>query len=176
MIRFPSRSWTVAVACIVLPCAAVVAQIESAPAEKPVAENPPRKLPDSLPAKPTPTPAVRTPDEVVAKFFENLKADRVNAAYDELDADFAVAEPGNEAQRMRDQTQKALDAYGPVRGYELILDEKLGSNLMRRTYLLQGESLPLRWRFYFYNAGDRWRLIDLRVDDALATWFDESKE
>jgi hypothetical protein len=56
-----------------------------------------------------------------------------------------------------------------------VREEKLGTHLMRRTYVLTGETLPLRWKFYFYNPDDRWRLIDLRIDDAIAEWFDDKK-
>ncbi len=158
------------------------AGIESAPTEATAAPGAPKKLPSTLEAlAPTPAPPAvaadrpaRTPDEIVETFFSALKADRVDAAYDTLNAEFALADRADESKSMRAQTQKALDAYGPVLGSEMVREEKLGSRLMRRTYVLAGEQLPLRWKFYFYRPADRWRLIDLRIDDALVEWFDDA--
>lgn len=164
-----------------LPAQAQKPRIEAAPAENAApAPAVPRKLPNALP---TPTPAApsiakdtpsRTPDEIAAAFFEALKSDRVDAAYDTLANEFALAERGDQEKSIRAQTQKALDAYGPALGYELVREEKLGTHLLRRTYLLAGAELPLRWRLYFYKPAERWKLIDLRIDDAIADWFDDS--
>lgn len=150
------------------------AKIQSAPAEKDATPAATKKFPAKLEDLPTPANLPkRTPDEIVATFFESIKADRVDAAYDTLNAEFQMA-GGDQEKGMREQTQKALDAYGPVTGYELVREEKLGTHLMRRTYILAGETLPLRWKFYFYNPSDRWKLIDLRIDDAIAEWFDDT--
>lgn len=152
-------------------------KIQSAPAESATPAPGARKLPSTLPS-PTPAPSAtpnaqkRTPDEIVAAFFDALKADRVDAAYDALNAEFALSGSADQGKSIREQTQKALDAYGPALAYDLVREEPLGAHLLRRTYLLVGAELPLRWRFYFYKPADRWRLIDLRIDDAIATWFD----
>lgn len=110
----------------------------------------------------------------MSNFFDALKADRVDEAYETLNAEFAMAEHSEQARSMRRQTQKALDAYGPVLGYELVREEMLGTHLLRRTYVLAGEQLPLRWKFYFYKPIDRWKLIDLRIDDAIVEWYEEA--
>jgi hypothetical protein len=164
-------------------CASAFAQsgIQSAPAED--ASTPssaPKKLPDKL-EKPTPKPEPpkpkRTPDEVAASFFDLLKADKVDAAYDTLKMEFGIAERDpDEARKIRAQTQKALDTFGPALSYEMILEEKLGTHLIRRTYLLIGEVLPLRWKFYFYKPAESWMLIDLRIDDGIPQWFDEKAQ
>ncbi len=161
-------------------CSLAVAQsgIQSAPPDSPAASTAPKKLPSALP-KPTATPLPealkRTPDEIVGTFFDALKADRVDAAYDSLKSELAMADRRDEEDRaMREQTQKALDSYGPVLGAEMVREEKLGSHLLRRTYVLVGETLPLRWKFYFYKPADRWFLIDLRIDDGIPAWFDEA--
>ncbi len=175
------RAFLLLLGLTTLPVLAQKPRIEAAPAENPTATpTAPRKLPSTLP---TPTPAApaiakntpnRTPDEIAAGFFDALKADRVDAAYDTLANEFALADRGDQEKSIREQTQKALDAYGPALGYELVREEKLGANLLRRTYLLTGAELPLRWRFYFYKPADRWKLIDLRIDDAIAEWFDDA--
>jgi len=155
------------------------AKIQSAPPEADAPSNKPKKLPATLEPTPAPTAGapkgpIRTPDEIVGTFFAALQADKVDAAYDTLDAEFAMMDRGDQSKAMRAQTQKALDAYGPVLGSELVSEEKFGTHLLRRTYVLVGDQLPLRWKFYFYKSADRWKLIDLRIDDALVEWFDEA--
>jgi hypothetical protein len=159
----------------------VLAQkIESAPPEIREAPSSPKKLTDSLPVKPTPTPETaprkvdkRTPEQVVTEFFTALQADQVDAAYESLSAGSMLATKGQESSDIRSRTQQALDAYGPFSGFELIKTEHVGAHLERRTYLFLGEVLPLRWRFYFYKGSGEWKLVDLRVDDALVELFDE---
>jgi hypothetical protein len=155
-------------------CALAQSGLQNAPSEDASTPTAPKKLPSKLEKPPEPEKPKRTPDEVAAAFFDLLKADRVDAAYDTLKMELGIAERSpEEAQKMRTQTQKALDAYGPALGYEMVLEEKLGTHLMRRSYLLIGSVLPLRWKFYFYKPNDRWILIDLRIDDGITEWFDE---
>ncbi len=142
-----------------------------------------KKMPTTLEAEATPTPEptpepgpfeVRSVDEAVADFFEKIEADQVERAYEELTLGTVVATRPEEAARLRDQTQAALDAYGPTFGYELLATERVGESLERRTYLLKGDVLPLRWRFYFYSGNGDWKLVDLRVDDDLVKTVDEN--
>lgn len=168
------------------------AGIQDAPPEVREESATPKKLPNELKAEPvaTPSPAdspeavvsptpemdKRTPDEMVEAFFIEIGADRVDAAYEGLTAGTVVASRAEEAKQLRTQTQTALDAYGPTNGYELVSKERVGESLERWTVLLRGELLPLRWKFYFYDAvGDgSWKLVDLRVDDDLVATMDEN--
>jgi hypothetical protein len=174
-----STPHALAIALCLAPALAMAqpAGIETAPPAETPAPAPAKKLPATLdPADgPQAPPAPRTPDEVAATFFDHLKADRVAEAYASLASQSAISDRGAaEKQKMTDSTQKALDAYGPVEGFELIADEKVGGHLSRRTYLLLCEKLPLRWKFYFYRNAAGWNLIDLRVDDALVETIDDA--
>lgn len=176
-------------------CAVGFAQgtgIQNAPPEVREESAEPKKLPMELKAEPVatpeatavpesaPTPAAplekRTPDEMVKAFFAEIEADRVDVAYEGLTAGTVVASRAEESKQLRMQTQAALDAYGPTYGYELVSKERVGDLLERWTFLLRGELLPLRWKFYFYDGvGDgSWKLVDLRVDDDLVTTLDEN--
>jgi len=158
-------------------CALAQSGIQNAPAEDASTPSSSKKLPKTLDT-PAPTPEPdspkRSPDEVAAAFFNLLKADKVDAAYDTLKMELGIAERSpDEARKIREQTQKALDTFGPALDYEMVREEKLGTHLIRRSYLLIGAVLPLRWKFYFYKPADRWMLIDLRIDDGIPQWFDE---
>lgn len=180
------------------PSTLLAQKIENAPREVTTPSSVPKKLTNELPSRatptPTPTPATpdtqpsrssvsiqapdapdpRTPEEVVADFFKALQNDHVDAAYEGLSAGTMLATKGAESRELRAHTQGAMDAYGPIKGYELVKTDRVGDLLERRTYVLHGEVLPLRWRFYFYKGSGDWKLVDLRVDDALIDLFDDA--
>ena len=87
-----------------------------------------------------------------------------------------IAERPEELKTLKTKTREAIDVFGPLLNYELVETRNVGTHLLRRTYLSLNKEFPLRWRFYFYQSGELWRLIDLRVDDKLTGIFDESEE
>ncbi len=88
--------------------------------------------------------------------------------------DSLVAERKEDVKSLKDRTRQALDGYGDITGYEVVEEKDVGKHLMRRTCLSLNSDLPLRWRFYFYLHDNQWRLIDLRVDDALVELFEDT--
>jgi hypothetical protein len=85
-----------------------------------------------------------------------------------------IAERSEDVAALKTRTQTALDSYGPITGYEVVDEKVVGTALLRRTCVSLNTDLPLRWRFYFYKSEGAWRLVDLRVDDALVELFDEA--
>jgi hypothetical protein len=128
----------------------------------------------------TPTPAPTTPRraenpaDAVEQFFRALKSNQVDAAYDTLVKDSIIAERREDVAALKRRTQEALDNYGPIAGYEMVDEKIVGTSLQRRTCVSINSDLPLRWRFYFYKSEGSWKLVDLRVDDALVELFEES--
>lgn len=113
------------------------------------------------------------PREQVAAFYQALGQDRVEDAYGALVQGAVLAERPEDWQRLKDQTQRALDSYGLLHGYELLEEKNVGASLRRLTCLSLNHDLPLRWRFYFYRNPEGWKLVDLRVDDGLVELFGE---
>jgi hypothetical protein len=204
VIRQSTKTFTACAASIALSIGAATAQkIENAPPEKTKPSAIPRKLSNELPSKAAPTPGVtpaptpaagpesparptslsievpaapdlRSPEQVAADFFGLLQKDQVELAYAGLAAGTMLMTKGEQSLELRARTQSAIDAYGPLRGFELVKTDRVGELLERRTYVLHGDVLPLRWRFYFYKGSGHWQLVDLRVDDALIELFDEA--
>jgi hypothetical protein len=117
---------------------------------------------------------VDQPQKVIDLFFNSLKADKVDAAYDALIKGTIIGEKPEDVNALKGRTRQALDSYGPIYGWEVVDEQVVGSSLLRRTIVSQNSDLPLRWRFYFYKSGGQWRLVDLRVDDALVELFEEA--
>jgi hypothetical protein len=148
-------------------------------------ENDPRKRmvfpPNRLEPEPTPTTVLASqkskpedPGVVISMFFLGLKAGQVDAAYDALIRNTIIAERKENVSALKESTNKALDSYGPVTGYEVIDSLQVGSSLVRQTCLSLNQDLPLRWRFYFYRSEGIWKLVDMRVDDGLVELFEEA--
>jgi len=116
------------------------------------------------------------PTQMAADFFASLKKGQIDDAYATLTKGSKTIEKPEDLRILKQKTKEAIEVFGAIIGYELVDTNRIGTHLMRRTYLSLGDEFPLRWRFYFYEAGGRWRLIDLRVDDRLTGMFDEPKD
>lgn len=123
---------------------------------------------------PDPTERVREPRERIDAFFAFLARDRVEEAYADLVRGSIIEERAEDVEGLKTKTQRALDAYGMIRHYEVLNELAVGTSLRRYTCLSLNEDLPLRWRFYFYNSARGWKLVDLRVDDGLVELFEEA--
>lgn len=113
------------------------------------------------------------PAELLQRFFESLKADKLDAAYEGLAKDTLVASKAENLEQLKKRTRDALDNFGPVKGYEVVETLEIGNALFRQTCISLNEDLPLRWRFYFYRSESKWKLVDLRVDDGIVELFDD---
>ena len=123
---------------------------------------------------PASTPAANMePTELLQRFFEALKADKLDAAYEGLAKNTLVASKAENLEQLKKRTRDALDNFGPVKGYEIVDTLEIGNALFRQTCISLNEDLPLRWRFYFYRSENQWKLVDLRVDDGIVELFDE---
>lgn len=128
-------------------------------------------------ATPTPPPApkrVESPTQSMEKFFLGIKAGQVDAAYDGLVYGTIIADRREDVDALKAKTMQALDGYGPISGYEVVDEKTVGDSLQRFTCISLNTDLPLRWRFYFYKSSAGWRLVDLRIDDALVELFEEA--
>jgi len=125
-------------------------------------------------ATPPPGEANPNPRERIDAFFHLLARENVDEAYDNLVKGSIIAESKEDVDALKERSRRALDAYGPIRHYEVLNEMAVGSSLRRTTCLSLNEDLPLRWRFYFYNSAKGWKLVDLRVDDGLVELFEEA--
>ena len=113
------------------------------------------------------------PQAQVDHFFGLLIEGRVDAAYNDLLQGTKIAESTKDVDMLKEKTRAAIRAFGDVSGVDQINIRNVGTRLQRITSLSLGSRFPIRWRFYFYQAGDKWRLVDLRIDDRLAEMFEE---
>jgi hypothetical protein len=113
------------------------------------------------------------PRAIVARFFATLEKGDVDRAYSKLTEGSKISQNAEQSELIRKKTAEAIEAFGQIRGSELVEMEWAGTHLVRMTYISLGENFPLRWRFYFYQRQQAWRLVDIRVDDSLKDFFHE---
>jgi hypothetical protein len=112
----------------------------------------------------------------ITDFFQAIEKHQIDAAYDTLVNGTKIATHTAEVATLKAKTQQAVVMFGEIVGHEIIAVDNVGTHLSRATCLSVGKEFPLRWRFYYYNSGDGWKLIDIRVDDQLADMFGERAE
>ncbi|MEA3189363.1 MAG: hypothetical protein QOD99_3193 [Chthoniobacter sp.] len=110
----------------------------------------------------------------IDSFFIAIEKHQIDAAYDQLTKGTKIAERAEDIATLKSKTQQATQLFGDLLGHEMVELKNVSGHLLRATYISLGKDYPLRWRFYFYNGGDAWRLIDIRVDDRLADIFGET--
>jgi hypothetical protein len=118
-----------------------------------------------IPPNPAPPPEAIAPR--MKTFFEKIVANKIEEAYREILADSTLTQNPNNLRIFIEKTTKAFDLYGRAKHFEIYDHRKIGERMIVLTYLTAQPIQPLRWRFVFYRPENAWRLIDLRVDDAL---------
>jgi hypothetical protein len=114
--------------------------------------------------------------QMTGKFFELLKKDKVEQAYDELLKGSKIKGKSEDVTQLKTQTREALTTFGPVLGFELLDYKRKGFSLMQLVYFSWQDERPLRWRFTFYRPKDKWRLVNIQLDDQAIQFWDESSQ
>ena len=110
--------------------------------------------------------------QMTVKFFELLKKDKVEQAYDELLKSSKIDSKKEDVIQLKQQTREALKTFGPVLGFELLEHKRMGFSLMQLVYFSMQEERPLRWRFTFYRPKDKWRMVNIQLDDQAISFFE----
>lgn len=115
------------------------------------------------------------PDEIqkaITGFFTLLKEDKLDAAYDVVLANTRIKGREEQVKGLKKQTRDAINTYGPILGFEIVEQRRVGLSLIQVVCLSWSDNFPLRWRFTYYRPGDKWRLLDIFVDDKIGEMFE----
>ncbi len=111
--------------------------------------------------------------QMTGKFFDLLKKDKIEQAYDELLKGSKIKGKAEDVAQLKTQTREALTSFGPVLGSELLEYKRKGFSLMQLIYFSWQDERPLRWRFTFYRPKDKWRLVNIQLDDQAIQFWDD---
>lgn len=143
--------------------------------DKEAAAAPAEAKPAEAAAEPAPAAPETSTDPLknIGDFFASLAKKDIEGAYDNLTKGTKIAERAEDVKTLKAKTKDAIAVFGAMKGHEVVATQKVGERLISLTCVSLGQDFPLRWRFYYYKPEDQWKLIDLRVDDRLASIFDE---
>jgi hypothetical protein len=114
-------------------------------------------------------------DELTAQsdvFFGKLKAGQVAEAYKALFAKSAMEKKQSDVEQLVSMTEQALKFYGPVAGWELVKEEAASAYIVKRTYELRTEQVPLIWTVYYYRNAKGWTVLAVSFSDQPAPLFE----
>ncbi len=77
----------------------------------------------SLAAPPPPPEEIQ---KALVSFFNLLKKNRIDEAYDVVLINTKVKGREDEVQRLKKQTREAIDTYGPILGFEIVEQRRVG--------------------------------------------------
>lgn len=120
----------------------------------------------------SPPPPPEEIQKTLTAFFNLLKQDKIDDAYALILANTRIKGREDDVRGLKKQTRDAINTYGPILGFEIVEQRRVGLSLLQITCLSWAENFPLRWRFSYYRPGDKWRMLDIFVDDRVSELFE----
>jgi len=107
-------------------------------------------------------------------FFNSLLDSNVNEAYNILMNGSPLARKTNELTGLINQTHRAFEIYGLIKGYEPVNNEFITPSFIRVRYLGLHTRFPMRWIFTFYKSPDKgWIITNVKFDDLTEFYFSD---
>ena len=110
----------------------------------------------------------------VEAFFVTVESGKLADAFASLMTGSPAATDPQNAERFAAQTTDVIEEFGTITSHEIIEIKRVGSRLMRFTYLSYSDDYPLKWEIYTFLGKTGWRLLDFSVNKNLEALFDSS--
>jgi hypothetical protein len=68
------------------------------------------------------------------------------------------------------QLRSFITIYGSLLSYEFVGESKLGDSIVRLTYVIKSQKLPLVATFYFYKPENDWKLVSITLTNTTDFW------
>ncbi len=109
-----------------------------------------------------------------SKFFNFLLDSNVTDAYNELmKGSFLVAQ-NDKMTALINQTHKAFEIYGLIKGYEPVNAEEITKTFVRIRYIGLHTRFPMRWIFTFYKSPSAGCILtNIKFDDLTEYYFSD---
>ncbi|MES2442635.1 MAG: hypothetical protein V4574_07370 [Pseudomonadota bacterium] len=118
------------------------------------------------------TVSATLPDRIGERFLQSLRYGKALDALTELARTSPLmAKKQGDLQALAAQIDGAITNYGPIKAWERIGSEALGTMVRRDTYLVQHRDAVLRWRFIYARAGSGWTISQFDFEDEAQGWF-----
>ncbi len=112
------------------------------------------------------------PFALAEAFLRGLKDGKTEQALKELGASSKLLGAKLAAEPLfASQIENSVKLYGPVKSWEKIESDTLGSAVRRDIYLVRHRDMVMRWRFYFIQTEQGWVVGSFEFEDQLPSWF-----
>lgn len=119
----------------------------------------------------------KIPTEVLqqsSSFFSKLIRNQIDSAYDALLKTSPLGNKKEQVSKLKTETQRSLDLYGAMTGYEIVSSELVSSSLIKIRYLALHTRYPMRWMITFYKSQELgWIIINIKFDDNVEFFFSD---
>lgn len=114
----------------------------------------------------------RTPDDMVAIFFEDFKKDKGQSIENIYQTSEWMSRARDAIANIKGELEKLTPEYiGKNHGYSLICKKQLADCFVLQSYIVRYDRQPLRFTFEFYKPDKEWQLFsfafDVNLDDEL---------
>lgn len=110
----------------------------------------------------------------IEAFFMMLRDQRVSDGYKKLFEGAALAQERPELiKELAVTTTTVLEKCGRLESTEMLRVRGAGRSLREVIYIVNCQKRPMRWKFYAYQGGGRWQILDTNVSLEPAAFFDE---
>lgn len=107
-----------------------------------------------------------------SRFFNYILDSNVTAAYNDLFETSYISNQTSKINALINQTHRAIELYGNLRGYEPVNVEHVSPSYIRIRYLGLHTRLPMRWIFTFYKSPENgWVITNVKFDDYSELYF-----
>ncbi|HOK13598.1 MAG TPA: hypothetical protein PLU67_04670 [Candidatus Kapabacteria bacterium] len=108
----------------------------------------------------------------ISDFFKLIIQARYEEAYRQLLQGSPLMRKEKEINRLIEQTEKATQIYGAMRGFEAVDSEVASNSMIKCRYLGLHTLYPMRWIFTYYNSPENgWVIINIKFDDQSDFYF-----
>ncbi len=108
----------------------------------------------------------------VEAFFKGIEAGTTREAFSALMKGSPLGENTESVDKLVVETKDIVETYGAIRDHELIRIRRVGSRIIRYTYLTYSDNYPLKWELYCFLGKSGWQILDFSVNNKFTELFD----
>ncbi len=109
----------------------------------------------------------------IDSFFGEIIAGNSAAAFAGLMKGSPLSSKQEAIDKLVQDTAQIVETYGAIRSYEPLRISRLGSRMIRFTYLSYSDDYPLKWEIYCFLGKSGWQILDFGVNNDFTELFDD---
>jgi hypothetical protein len=110
----------------------------------------------------------------IDNFFKKIISDDISNGFEDLLINSPIVVKKIDLANLKKQTERAIEVYGKIEGYEFVNSQAITDSFIRLRYLGLHANYPMRWVFTFYRSPEKgWIVSDIKLDDQSDFFFSD---